>query len=219
MQFNDVLEIAKIAARNGTSVFVVPRDVEVSIPGAIILAPEEKTTISIEQVREATAGLALKQTSERFVVIRPAEKLGLEAANALLKNLEEPGEKVHYILIAESLAMILPTILSRAAVYFLKPPEGFSLEINAGEKEKLVAKQLIAGKPADLIKIAETTAKKKTARADALEILALTIEMLYKSYFITKKPVFIQKIPKFLHAYENIAKNGHVKLHLVADLI
>ena len=36
--------------------------------------------------------------------------------------------------------------------------------------------------------------------------------------FITKKEVFIDKIPKFLGAFENIDRNGHVKLHLVADL-
>jgi hypothetical protein len=50
-------------------------------------------------------------------------------------------------------------------------------------------------------------------------VLGVTIEMLYKSYFKTKNQVFVKKIPKFLEAYSNIEKNGHLKLHLVADLI
>ena len=76
----------------------------------------------------------------------------------------------------------------------------------------------MTAKAKDLIEIAEKIAKSKNARLEALEILGLTIEMLYKSYFITKKDVFLKKLPKFLSAYENISKNGHVKLHLVADL-
>ena len=55
-------------------------------------------------------------------------------------------------------------------------------------------------------------------RAYALLVLATAIEMLYKSYFITGKDVFVKKLPQFLTAYENIDKNGHIKLHLVADL-
>ena len=74
-------------------------------------------------------------------------------------------------------------------------------------------------KPADLVLIAEEIAKKKdNVRAWALEILGIAIEMLYKTYLINGKDVFLMKLPKFLVAYENISRNGHVKLHLVADL-
>jgi hypothetical protein len=51
-----------------------------------------------------------------------------------------------------------------------------------------------------------------------MSVLETTIEMLYKSYFITKKEIFVKKIARFLEAYENLDKNGHIKLHLVADL-
>ena len=60
--------------------------------------------------------------------------------------------------------------------------------------------------------------KKDNVRAWALEILGIAIEMLYKTYLINGKDVFLMKLPKFLVAYENISRNGHVKLHLVADL-
>ena len=44
------------------------------------------------------------------------------------------------------------------------------------------------------------------------------IEMLYKGYLINQKPALLNKIEKFLAAYENISLMGHIKLHLVADL-
>lgn len=217
MWFESASQISAIAKRTGTAIFVMPPDMPVEIPGAIILEPEGKTVITIEQVRQVGAKLGLKQVEDQFVLVRPADKISLDAANAFLKNLEEPGEKVHYVLITDAPSRLLPTILSRATIYFLKG-EGFNLEIKAGENKKLLAKKLIAAGPRELVGLAEAIARKKPARATALEVLGLAIEMLYKSYFITGKEVFIRKLPKFLMAYENISKNGHVKLHLVADL-
>ncbi len=219
MYFSDASKIRDIAAKNGTSIFVVPGDKPVKIKDAILLQPEDKKTITIGQVREVMSRVGLRETRDRFIVIRPADLLGVEAANAMLKNLEEPGEKIHYILITDKPSRLLPTILSRAAVYFLRDATKFNLEIEAQEDMKKFAKKLIAAKPHDLVVIADSVAaKKKTARSDALDLLALSIEMLYKSYFITGKDVFIKKIPKFLAAYDNIRQNGHVKLHMVADL-
>ena len=219
MFFDSVAEIPRIAKKSGTSIFVMPDEIAVEIKNAIVLEPVGKTVISIEQVKEMLLKLSLKQTKEQFVVVRPADKLGLEAANALLKNLEEPGEKLHFVLITSVSSRLLPTILSRAMIYFLKDEKGFNLEIQADPKIKILAKQLIAAKPADLAPImTEITSKKDGVRSYTLEILSVAIEMLYKSYFLTSKPIFIKKIPKFLTAYENINRNGHIKLHLVADL-
>ncbi len=221
MWFENLKQVPEIAKKSGTTIFVVPSEEKIEIPQAIVLKPEEKSIITIEQVREMLGILGRKQLTDQFIVLRPAEKLGLEAANALLKNLEEPGEKIHFVLFTECPSKLLPTILSRARIYFLKPPIGFNLEIQADERQKQLAKRLIAAKPADLAEIGDSFKKQKTTqlqREAALKTLALAIEMLYKSYFITKKVVFIEKLPKFLTAYENIAQNGHIKLHIVADL-
>ena len=218
MWFHSLAQIKDIATKNGASVFVVPRTAKIDLPGAIILQPEERTVITIEQVRRVGTQLGLKQINDKYVIIRPADKLGLDAANAFLKNLEEPGEKVHYLLITDMPSKLLPTILSRAAIYFLRG-EGFTTEIVASDKKKDLAKQLITAGPRDIVKIAETIAKKKPARESALEVIGLAIEMLYKSYFITGKEIFVKKLPKFLKMYENISKNGHIKLQIVANFI
>lgn len=220
MFFESPEEILEISRQTGTAIFVVPERIEVTIKNALVLAPEDKTTITIEQVREMMKRLLVRQTEDRFVIIRPADKLGIDAANTLLKTLEEPGEKVHFILITEQPSKLLPTILSRAAVYFLRTHEKVDGDILADAKMKELAKRLIVAKRADYVSLAEEICKKKEGvREYALNVLAITIEMLYKSYFKTGKSAFVKKLPAFLTAYENISQNGHIKLHLVADLI
>lgn len=219
MFFEDKEQILEIARRTGTAIFVLPEEEDFTIKNALVLQPEKKTVITIEQVREAISRLGLRQVTERFVIVRPADKLSEAAANAFLKNLEEPREKVHFLLITAQPSKLLPTILSRANLYFLRRPADSITEIKASEEEKRLAKRLIAGKPQDIIDLAdEITKQKKTARERALGVLGVAIEMLYKSYFLTGKEMFLKKLPHYLKAYENIARNGHIKLQIVANL-
>ena len=220
MFFESTAEIVKISSKVGCAVFVMSSRADFAIKNAIILQPEEKSTITVEQVRGVLGQLNMKQTNDVFVIVRPADAMGEEAANAFLKTLEEPKDKVHFIIITDSPSRLLPTILSRSAIYFLKESKKVDGEIEADEKTKALAKRLIVAKPGDLVALAAEISKKKDGvRAHAMGVLAVAIEMLYKSYFITGKDIFLKKIPKFLAAYENIERNGHVKLHLVADLL
>lgn len=218
MYFNSVDEVRDIAKKTGCAVFVMPDSFGVEIKNAIAVSPDEKTVITVEQIREVAGLVMARQTSDRYIIIRPAEKLSDVAANAFLKNLEEPNDKVHYILITNHLSKVLPTILSRAEIYLLKEKWNYK-EIEGGEKEKMLAKKLIAAKSSDLVSVAEEIASKKNGvREYALEVVRIAIEMLYKTYFMTEKEAFIKKLPKFLDLYDNLEHNGHIKLHIVADL-
>ena len=75
----------------------------------------EGVQIRVDKVREAIAFAAGKpyESARRVVRIRRAELLGLEAANALLKSLEEPGAQVHWILTTTRPESLLATIRSR----------------------------------------------------------------------------------------------------------
>lgn len=219
MFFESVSDILKIASRLGTAIFVVPEPsaIELKEKNVIILQPEEKSVITIEQIRKILPKLAAKQINDLFIVLRPAEVLNVEAANALLKALEEPGDKVHFVLLTSAPSMILPTVLSRAAIYFLRTNDDGN--IAADEKTKDLAKRLLVAKGADLVALAEEVTKKKDGtRAYVLSILGVAIEMLYKTYYMTGKQVFAQKIPKFLAAYDEISQNGHIKLQIVSNL-
>ncbi|MBI2599197.1 hypothetical protein HYW40_03190 [Candidatus Curtissbacteria bacterium] len=83
-------------------------------PDISIVAPL-KQKVTIDQVREVKRTIFQKPVSlpYKVVIIEEAEKLTLEAQNALLKILEEPPKSAVIILEAKDKSPILPTILSR----------------------------------------------------------------------------------------------------------
>jgi len=85
-----------------------------SHPDVAILAAEG-SSLKIEQVQQLAARARLRPARGRAQVLAllGAERLTPEAANALLKSLEEPPPAVTWILTAPSPAAVLPTIASR----------------------------------------------------------------------------------------------------------
>ena len=219
MFFDTTDEILPIATKSGASIFVLPDVFNYEIKNALIVQPETKTTITIEQIRSVIGNLSTKQITDYYIIIRPADLMNIEAANALLKNLEEPRDKTHFILLTDSPSKLLPTVLSRSSIYFLRREKKLD-EIKATDDIiKDYAKRLIIAKGSELVRLVEEITKtKKNVRAYSLDILGTAIEILYKSYFITDRKAFAKKLPKFLMAYDSINQNGHIKLHLVADL-
>lgn len=81
------------------------------------LKPEGKKTISVDQVRDLHQYLSLKSLSKaRFVLIDPADALSTQAANSLLKVLEEAPPNTHFFLLTDRVFSLLPTIRSRAVI-------------------------------------------------------------------------------------------------------
>lgn len=78
------------------------------------LSPESgKSSIGTEQIRDLIGLLRTQASRRRIITISPAGTMTEAAQNALLKSLEEPGAHTHFILVAETAEMILPTIRSR----------------------------------------------------------------------------------------------------------
>ena len=71
--------------------------------------------IRVEQVRELAELLTLRAHlgHRRVVLIDPADRLHVSAANALLKTLEEPPSDAHFILVTDSPSRLPATVLSR----------------------------------------------------------------------------------------------------------
>jgi len=80
--------------------------------------------ISVEQVRALAdfANLTARQGGHRVVLIHPAETMNTNAANALLKTLEEPSGKMLIILVSHKPQQLLPTILSRCLALAMPMP-------------------------------------------------------------------------------------------------
>ncbi|MFT3931360.1 MAG: DNA polymerase III subunit delta' [Spongiibacteraceae bacterium] len=85
-------------------------------PDAYWLAPEEAgKAVKIDQVRDLVERMAqtAQQGGRKVAVIAPAEAMNRNAANALLKTLEEPSGSALLMLISDAPGRLLPTIRSR----------------------------------------------------------------------------------------------------------
>jgi len=83
-----------------------------------------KRVIGVNQARALTE--ELRSTPHygagKAVVIYPADELNVNAANALLKVLEEPTPKTHFLLVTSALYALPPTVRSRCSHYRLPLP-------------------------------------------------------------------------------------------------
>lgn len=82
-----------------------------------LLVKDGKTAweISIDQIRglEDFIGMTAFRDGARVVIIDPAETMSLAAANALLKMLEEPGERTWFLLVTHRPDSLPATVRSR----------------------------------------------------------------------------------------------------------
>ena len=79
--------------------------------------------IKIEEARQLISRLALRPFSARaqVAIIEAADRLTEEAANALLKTLEEPSTQTRFVLTSAHPASCLPTIISRCQLIRCRP--------------------------------------------------------------------------------------------------
>lgn len=78
--------------------------------------------IKMEQAKEVIEFLSLKSLSgNRVIIIDQAQLLNQQAANSLLKTLEEPPEGTFFFLIAPSVSGLMATIRSRSRIVSFKP--------------------------------------------------------------------------------------------------
>lgn len=121
-----------------------------SHPGLVVIrrgydqkAKRVATTISVDDVRRLKGFLALsaEEGGRRVVIVDSADEMNLNAANALLKSLEEPPPRTIFLLIASAPGRLLPTIRSRCRTMPLSP-------LGAGDLKRAVHAALsAAGKP------------------------------------------------------------------------
>lgn len=74
----------------------------------------------IEDVKNLKKFVKFKFNEKTAIVINNIDKVTTEAANAFLKNLEEPNNNLIYILTTNNITNVLPTIASRCQVIQVK---------------------------------------------------------------------------------------------------
>lgn len=93
------------------------RRVEVEQSESLLIIQPETTQIKADQAREVVRSMYLKNLGlARVVIINEAHRLNSQAANILLKTLEEPPQNSYLILVSPTLSGLLPTIRSRSQV-------------------------------------------------------------------------------------------------------
>ncbi len=82
-----------------------------------------KTVITVDEVRRMKSffGLSAADGARRVVIVDAADEMNVNAANALLKILEEPPSDAIILLVSHSPARLLPTIRSRCRVLACTP--------------------------------------------------------------------------------------------------
>ena len=96
-----------------------------------------KTVVTVDEIRKVSRFLSLTSHdgSYRVVIVDPADDMNTNAANALLKNLEEPPARSLFILIVHAPGSLLPTIRSRCQMVRLTPLDDESLLTVLGTTE------------------------------------------------------------------------------------
>lgn len=93
-------------------------------PDIIRITHEKPNSIGVDDIRlQINNDIAIKPYSSpyKIYIMNEAEKMTVQAQNALLKTLEEPPAYAVILLLTTNVNTLLPTILSRCVVLNMKP--------------------------------------------------------------------------------------------------
>lgn len=93
-------------------------------PDIIRITHEKPNTISVDDIRQQLCGDIMIKPYKgpyKIYIVDEAEKLNVQAQNALLKTIEEPPAYAVILLLTTNAESFLPTILSRCVTLHLKP--------------------------------------------------------------------------------------------------
>jgi len=79
------------------------------------IIPENKQ-YSINQIKEVARNIVISNPSKRVYLLRNFYQSSLEAQNSFLKILEEPPERVLFVLTTNNVNNLIPTIVSRTII-------------------------------------------------------------------------------------------------------
>jgi DNA polymerase-3 subunit delta' len=93
-------------------------------PEALRRSRPELQEISVDQIRKLVlerASFPPHEGRARVIIVRRAHELSISAANALLKTLEEPAARTHFVLLTDRGSDLLDTVRSRTQLVRFAP--------------------------------------------------------------------------------------------------
>jgi DNA polymerase-3 subunit delta' len=177
--------------------------------------------VSVAQVRNLNDFInqSSHQGGKRIVVIYPAERMNANAANALLKSLEEAGQDLLFILVTHKPQQLLPTVLSRCLAFTATLPDVASATawlqtqgVNQPDKALAIAgfSPLVA---VDIVELANSKERESLLRSvrqpSSLDVFALA-ETLQK----TEQALVVQWLQQWSFDLSLMKATGKVRYHL-----
>lgn len=120
-------------------------------PDLVVVAPEGRASLGVETARSVVSQAVLSpvESERRVFLVDDAGLMTEQAANAMLKTLEEPTTEVTFLIVSESDDDFPPTLASRCRVIrFGRVPEeelGAALEVRGMEPEEARVLTLVSG--------------------------------------------------------------------------
>lgn len=109
-------------------------------PDIIYVQHEKPAIISVDEIRKQvnnSIGIKPYSSDHKVYIIDEAEKMNVQAQNALLKTLEEPPSYAVIILLTSNLEALLQTIRSRCVTLTMKPISDVQIQRYLMKEEKL----------------------------------------------------------------------------------
>jgi len=184
------------------------------------IAPEESASqIKIEQIRSSREFLSNTAMMGKYkiLLIRSAEKMNINAANALLKNLEEPAAGTLLFLLSHQPGALLPTIKSRCQkIKISRPDEKLALSWLEQQLDKEEAKlnlQLAYGAPILALDYAgrEKLEESRGIQKRLLELLKSQIVTTDAAKFMGAYPIE-SVLENFMLNVQQIVRHIHSKV-------
>ncbi len=176
--------------------------------------------ISVDQIRGLADffGMSAHQGGRRVIVIHPAESMNTNAANALLKNLEEPPPGLLFILVSHKPQQLLPTILSRCLSFALPAPDAASATrwlTEQGVKNPATALAASGFSPLQAVQLDEQLGSEErdkllhaVRQPAALDVFALA-EVLQK----TEQVLVVQWLQQWCYDLSSMKLAGKLRYH------
>ncbi|HIJ86713.1 MAG TPA: DNA polymerase III subunit delta' [Desulfuromonadales bacterium] len=169
----------------------------------------DKRDISIEQLRELQHILSLRpyEAPRKACIIDPAERMSVNAANSLLKTLEEPPGNALIILLTENSGMLLSTVRSRCQLIRFAPLS----------PEHLLALLERSGMPPEAAALVAPMAGGSLQRALELDNEALAVRR--EAVLSRIRQLSLNRIATVFDAAEELSGNRDATLELLDMLL
>jgi len=193
---------------------------------SVIQAETESRTLKVEQVRNIQHSLSLKpyQGKYRVALFLRFQETNKEAANALLKTLEEAPAHAILILTSDNIEQLFPTVVSRCENLRLHPLpvqslQSYLLSQDCSLDEARLLAHLSGGRVGFAMRLKKDLhyLKERTRWLDEIQVLLSSNRIQRFSYveMLTKEKKKKEEVIEFLEAWGTYWQN---EIHLILEI-